>query len=355
MQAPKNGFFYVLDRLTGELLSATPYAHVNWASGIDMRTGRPIETAHARYSNRVTTIAPGPGGAHNFQPMSFNPETGLVYIPANEGTFAYVNDAEFEFIPRHLNFGIDLGTRVGLPLLSAAEYGRGVGEQSAAPSVLVAWDPVARQARWRVPSSTVQGGGTLTTAGNLVFHGAADGRFIAYSADQGAKLWEIDLGHGIVGTAASYALDGNQYVSILVGWGGIVALYGANPAGQYKAQGRLYTFMLDGSRDIPRIRGIDKPALTAIANEASPEQMARGANLFAQRCSSCHGIAAASGGMIADLRYASPATYEMFDAIVREGAYQPLGMPMFDWLGADDVRAIRSYVLAQRAALLSDE
>ncbi len=175
--------------------------------------------------------------------------------------------------------------------------------------------------------------------------------FAAYSADRGEKLWETQLGNGILAAPASYALDGRQYVSVLVGWGGAGGLYVASSTGQYKAGGRLFTFVLDGKAPLRPARGIDKPALTVIEHEAAPDRVARGAELFGQRCSMCHGIAAASGGTIADLRYAAPATYDMFDRIVRQGAYQGLGMPMFDFFSEEDVAAIKSFVLEQRAAL----
>jgi quinohemoprotein ethanol dehydrogenase len=355
MQAPKNGFFYVLDRLTGELLSAEPIAKITWASGVDLKTGRPIETKHARYKDALVTIEPGPGGAHNWQPMSYNPRTGLVYIPAVEGSFVFAKDTNFRFIPGAWNLGIDLAARAGQSSARAelppAEYGAGTGQAAGAPSSLLAWDPVAAKPRWRVLHDGATGGGTLTTAGNLVFQGRSDGRFVAYSADRGEKLWEAQLGNGILAAPSSYALDGKQYVSVLVGWGGAGGLYVANPTGQYKANGRLYTFVLDGRAELTPVRGVDKPPLTAIADQAAPEVVARGAELYGQRCSMCHGIGAASGGAIADLRYAAPATYDLFDRIVRQGAYQNLGMPMFDWLSEADVGAIKSYVLAQRAVL----
>lgn len=353
MQAPKNGFFYVLDRLTGELLSAEPYAHVTWASGVDMKTGRPVETAHARYDRAVTNISPGPGGAHNWQPMSFNPRTGLVYIPANESSFAYARDQRFEYLPRAWNLGVDLGTRASVPQRPAAEYEQGTGERVGAPGSLLAWDPSAAQARWRVDYESGPNGGTLTTAGNLVFHGTADGRFIAYSADRGEKLWEADLGVSVMAAPSTYEIDGTQYVSVLAGWGGAVAQFGTNPTGEYKAEGRLWTFALDGATDFEPVRGIERPPLTPIAYEASPETIATGADLYGRRCSMCHGGGASSGGTISDLRYASAETFEIFHEIVREGAYVGLGMPSFGALLDDaQVEAIRGYVLSRREALM---
>jgi quinohemoprotein ethanol dehydrogenase len=356
MQAPKNGFFYVLDRLTGELLAADPITRVTWASGVDVETGRPIETPHARYADALTTIAPGPGGAHNWQPMSFNPRTGLVYIPVSESAFAYARDPSFRFRPGTWNIGIDLAAAIGMgrtePVLPEPAYGGGTGESAGVPSSLLAWDPVAKRARWRVPHADAIGGGTLTTAGNLVFQGTDTGYLVAYRADTGAKLWEKNVGIGIMAAPSTYSIDGRQYVAVLAGMGGAAVLYGRNPTSHFKATGRVYAFALDARAEVPPVRGIERPLPEPIASDATPQQIARGAELFGNRCAMCHGVAAQSGGSIADLRYAAPATMDAFERIVRGGAYAGLGMPQFDWLGDDDVAALRAYVLARRAALL---
>ena len=355
MQAPKNGFFYVLDRLTGELLSAEPFAHVTWAKGVDLETGRPIETRHARFGERPTRISPGPGGAHNWQPMAFNPETGLVYLPVSEGSFMYARNPEFEFRARAWNLGISMPAAFGLPTgvepLPESAYEEGVGGPPAAPSSLVAWDPVAGEPRWRFVHDGTVGGGTLTTAGNLVFQGTDDGRFVAYSADRGEKLWEFRVGQGIMAAPSTYRLDGKQYVTVLSGIGGAGGLYASHPSTPYKATGRLWTFALDADAPFEPVRGIDRPAVTRIEHDSTPEQIARGAALYASRCSMCHGIGAVSGGAIADLRYATPQTYDMLDAILRDGAYLGLGMPQFAWFTAADVDAIRSFLLSRRDEL----
>src|SRR5690606_3069946 len=169
--------------------SAEPYTQVTWASGVDMRTGRPIETPHARYGTAMTTLTPGPNGGHNWQPMSYNPDTELVYIPVSENSFAYGRDPDFEFLPRAWNLGIDLaasfGMKPGTQSLPESEYAGGTGESTGVASSLLAWDPVAAAPRWRVPHEGETGGGTLTTAGNLVFQGTDAGRLAAYSADRG--------------------------------------------------------------------------------------------------------------------------------------------------------------------------
>jgi quinohemoprotein ethanol dehydrogenase len=355
MQAPKNGFFYVLDRITGELLSAQPYAKVTWAKGVDMKTGRPIETRQARYGYQAETQWPGPGGAHNWHPMSFNPGTGLVYIPALESSFKYVRERDFTRVPGFWNMGIDLSAAFtrgrDIPMLPESQYEAGTGTEVGAPSSLLAWDPVAAKPRWRVKYQNAAGGGTLTTAGNLVFQGLSDGRLLAYTADTGQKVWEVQLGNGIMAAPNTWMLDGKQYMSILVGWGGAAGLYTPSPTHQYKAPGRLFTFVLGGSTGLAPVRGIDKPPLSKIEFSASQAQLQRGATLFGRRCSVCHGIEAVSGGDIADLRYALPATYDMLDKIVLQGAYQQLGMPKFYFLNDGDLAAIKSYVLARRKEL----
>src|SRR5690606_3535965 len=237
MQAPKNGFFYVLDRLTGELLSAEPITRITWTSGIDMRTGRPIETPQARYADAMTEILPGPAGTHNWQPMAYSPITRLVYIPLVESSYVYLRDPAFSFRPGAWNLGVDLAARDGDPTIAEPlpddRYAEGTGELSGLPSSLPAWDVAAGRRAWQVPS--LVGGGVLATAGNLLFQGTADGRLVAYAADTGAQLWEAPLGISIMAAPTTYAIDGQQYVSVLAGWGGAGGLYVANPAGTYKA------------------------------------------------------------------------------------------------------------------------
>jgi len=355
MQASKNGFFYVLDRLSGKLLSARPYAKVTWAKGVDMKTGRPIFTRQARYTDHTVVQWPGPGGAHNWHPMSFNPDTGLIYIPALESSFVFGREAGFKQVPGFWNMGIDLHAAFGskeLPPLPLSDYEAGTGTGVGASSSLLAWDPVAAKPRWRVLHPGLSGGGTLSTAGNLVFQGLSDGRLVAYAADSGKQLWQVQLGNGIMAAPNTWSLDGKQYVSVLVGWGGAAGLYAANATGQFKAPGRLFTFELDGKGKLEPVRGIAHNPLTPIAFTATPDQVKWGETLFSRRCSMCHGVAAASGGAIADLRYALPGTYDAIDKIVRQGAYVPLGMPKFDFLTEADLAAIKSYLLTRRKQLI---
>jgi len=341
MQAPKNGFFYVLDRSTGELLSASPYVPISWAKEVDKKTGRPVEMPGVRYIDNAAFIKPGPLGGHNWQPMSFNPQTGLVYIPAQDTLFVYSPDRKFEYRPGTWNTGIDFSLfKDPVPLM---------------PGFLLAWDPVNQKERWRIPYTSFWNGGTLTTAGNLVFQGTADGRFVAYSADKGEKLWETSVRTGVIASPVTYELDGVQYVSIMAGWGGAFPLTGGDGKGSSPAAGRLLTFVLDGKQQLSDVIA-QKPTVSPIGVTASPETVEAGATLFAQWCAVCHGLGAAGGGATADLRYSHPSIFDKYRDIVLDGKYQGMGMPSLKrWLTAEQVDAIRAYVLTRRAALAGQQ
>lgn len=355
LQAPKNGFFYVLDRVTGELISADPYAEVTWASGIDLESGRPIETPQARYGTDISLLMPGPSGAHNWHPMSFNPATGLVYLPTLQGTaFPYALDPNFRHRAGNWNLGVVNGTMVGIPNRPAEQNAPGTGPATRSPGALVAWDPIARQPRWVVDYPFQVNGGTLTTAGNLVFQGGADGFLRAFTADSGQQLWEVDLGVGVMAPPVTFELDGEQYLSVLVGWGGSAGLIGPQNSGTYKGEGRLWTFKLGGDKNIVPVSGQPLPELTEIPFNNDATLLAEGENLFVGNCMLCHGAGAISGGSLSDLRYAAPATYDNIQNIVRMGAYSSLGMPnLGEWLTEEDVEKIKNWLLSRRAALLA--
>jgi PQQ-dependent dehydrogenase (methanol/ethanol family) len=338
MQAPKNGFFYVLDRGTGELISAEPYVPVTWATHVDLETGRPVEVPSARYVESPANVSPGPLGGHNWHPMSYNPQTGLVYIPAQENWFGYGQPPEFEFRAEVWNTGVQFGAAGPVP---AAPLGH-----------LLAWDPVAQEERWRVPYTDMWNGGTLTTAGTLVFQGTSDGRFVAYNAVSGEKLWEVSLGGGVIAAPMTYELDGIQYVSIMAGWGGSYGVTGGG-RGLPRTPGRLYTFTLSGSAALPGAPApADRPAPTPIPVDASPEVIAAGATTYNQFCSVCHGAQAVSGGVLPDLRYSTPETLADLEGIVLGGGRSDRGMPSFaQVLSGADVAAVRAYILSRRAEL----
>jgi quinohemoprotein ethanol dehydrogenase len=341
MQAPKNGFFYILDRKTGELISAEPYVTVTWAKGVDKKTGRPIENPGVRYPEQPALIQPGPLGGHNWQPMSYNPQTGLVYIPAQETVFLYLQDRRFQHRPGQWNVGVDFSIFTDPPT-------------ALPPGHLLAWDPVSQKERWRAQYISMWNGDTLTSGGNLVFQGTADGRFVAYSADRGEKLWEVKVGTGIIAAPMTYQVDGTQYVSVMAGWGGSFALTGGNATGMPPGPGRLLTFALKGKQRVPEAIAQAIPQMKPIALNASKETIAMGAGLFAQHCAVCHGLAAlGGGGVIPDLRLSQPEIFDRYQEIILGGALAESGMPSFkSWFKPEDVDAIRAYILSRRKEIV---
>lgn len=340
MQAPKNGFFYVLDRRTGELLSAEKYVHVTWAERVDMKTGRPVETGVGDYEKEPKLVWPSPYGGHNWQPMSFHPGTGLVYIPAQELPLVYASDPDFKMrgLPSWNN---------GLVFAGIPEDRAGVdGLLQITGGKLIAWDPAAGREVWRVNQEHPFNGGILTTAGNLVFQGTADGRFVAYSADQGKVLWETNVQTGVIAPPISYEIGGEQYITVAVGWGGALALVGGDVA---KAAGvrsisRILTFKLGGKTALPPLPPEQEiPELPELT--ASKETVDKGREIYHRNCAVCHGAAAVGGGVLPDLRRMDANRRLLFDRIVR-GGLPGRGMPGFaDVLSAEDVRAINAYVL----------
>ncbi len=331
MQAPKNGFFYVLDRATGELISAEKYAEVTWASHVDRATGRPVELPNARYDT-PNIIKPGPAGAHNWHPMSFNPQTGLVYIPVIEMAFRYEHDPAYRNQPGPV---WNLGTLGGLGPIQPGAWG-----------ALVAWDPVAQKPRWTVKHPTSRNSGTLTTAGNLVFQGTGEGRLVAYRADTGVTLWESAPASPLNAGPVTFLVDGVQHVAIMAGPRG-----GIRPDAGQTANGSLLVFKLGGSRSDTGSSAPVRPALPAIAVTATPAQVAAGAAVYGANCAQCHGPDAASQNAIPDLRLSAPAVYGQYADILLNGSRAARGMPSFAGRRtAADVDAIRGYVLTRRAA-----
>jgi quinohemoprotein ethanol dehydrogenase len=216
MQAPKNGFFYVLDRKTGELLAADKYMPVTWATHVDLATGRPVEAPGVRDTEEDQLIAPGPSGAHNWHPMSFSPDTGYVYIPAKVSSGIYRDDfiTKRRSVIWYVNFQVD--KLVGLPDEMSVEERLAVGP-AVASGVLIAWDPTRRQEVWRVERGFYSGSGVLSTRGQLVFQGDLSGHFNAYAADTGREIWSYPAQGGIMGSPISYELEGEQYVAVAQG------------------------------------------------------------------------------------------------------------------------------------------
>jgi mono/diheme cytochrome c family protein len=215
---------------------------------------------------------------------------------------------------------------------------------------LLAWDPVAQKPRWRVEHPTIWNGGTLTTAGNLVFQGTGDGRFVAYRADTGAVVRELNVGSPIIAAPITYEIDNTQYVAVMAGYGGAIRVVAPEPP---KVSGRLLVFALGGKATLapPPTTSLPRPAAIAVPPTTSDTLML-GAVTYARRCSMCHGAEAASGGLAPDLRYSQPATFDRFEQIVLGGALASRGMPAFQAsLTETELAAIKAYVLTQRAVL----
>jgi PQQ-dependent dehydrogenase (methanol/ethanol family) len=342
MQAPKNGYFWVIDRENGEFISAAPYVTVTWSKGVDAK-GRPIVDPALDYRESPKLVYPGPSGGHNWHPMSFHPGTGLVYIPAFDIPMLFQLDPRFTPQPGQLNTALDPSNYSSFDETEKPEI----------DAFLLAWDPVAQKEVWRVPYVTSYNGGTLATGGNLVFQGTADGRLVAYRADDGRALWEAEAGTGVMAAPITYRIDGVQYVTVAAGWGGSFPLAGgpaALLAGVWGG-GRVLTYALGATTEAPR--KATAPPLTGHAPKppATPppaELLARGNVLYHDRCLACHGPMAISGGSIRDLRDASAETLDQFEAIVLGGAREALGMPSFrEFLSREDVVALRAYVASR--------
>lgn len=340
MQAPKNGFFYVLDRTNGKLLSADNFVKVNWASHIDLQTGRPVMTGDANYLDGKKIVMPSFLGGHSWQPMSFNPKTGLVYLPAQETVAELEAQKQPLFFPSKsvVNLGVEVPDIPEDPKVLAQIKGMWTGR-------LMAWDPVAKKAAWVQEYPNAWNGGTLSTAGNLVFQGTADGRAVAYSADKGAKLWESPVNSGAMAGPVTYQVDGEQYVTFMVGWGGAFPLITGSLAPKIKPEARVVTFKLGGKGKLPAPNLVTAALPPLQALTASAEQLQAARVMFNGACGSCHGMNAVSGGVVPDLRYLSPQNHQLFQAIL-SGARLHKGMPAFNSaLKPEEMDLLHQYII----------
>jgi quinohemoprotein ethanol dehydrogenase len=347
MQAPKNGFFYVLDRATGELLSADPYAVTNWAKSVDLKTGRPVVESAARYSEtgKPFVAMPGPGGGHSWQSMSFNPATQLVYIPVTELGFPFFPEKSLKLHELAWNTGVDFnaGSLPQDPKIKAFI-------KSGLKGHLAAWDPVARKERWRVELGRPWNGGVVSTAGNLVFQGNGMGEFVAYRADSGEKLWAAETQAGVLAAPVTYSVDGEQYLAIEVGWGGAFGLAAGELARDSHVASnlpRVLVYKLGGRATLPALPAANPAVLDPPPDAASAASVVAGKALYHRYCSSCHGDSATGSGVLPDLRYStlikSP---EAFDMTVRQGTRADQGMVAFkEEVSPHDLEEIRAYVI----------
>lgn len=339
LQAPKNGFFYVLDRETGELLGAENFVHTSWASHVDLETGRPIEREEAHWSSKDAFVSPSPPGAHNWHPMSFHPDTGYVYIPVSESFYAYMPSDTFRFRPGLWNTGEDLARMAEtMEDLSDARY------LPCGLTRLVAWDPIRQEKAWEVRHETGVPGGTLATAGGLVFQGIGQGRFAAFDARTGDRLWSSEVGIDVMAPPISYRIDGEQYIAVLAGVGGSHGNHQSKF--EHDNAGRVLAYKLDGSAEMPAVNARPKRVVSRPRLDVPEQTIVRGREVYAETCFSCHGIDLNASGVYPDLRTASAETHDQWDAIVRGGIRTERGMPSFaDAVSAEDAKAIQAYVL----------
>ncbi|MDX1393800.1 MAG: PQQ-dependent dehydrogenase, methanol/ethanol family [Gemmatimonadota bacterium] len=351
MQAPKNGFFYVLDRETGEFLSGEPYATVNWAEALDVETGRPIENPEASDPTSYVIVTPTPLGGHNWQPMAYNRETGLVYIPMQEASMRRADDPEWVYEEPEIGESDRVGSA---PWNTGTLFGGQVGPDAGS---LVAWDPRTQSARWAVPLAGFWNGGTMTTATGLVFQGGGDGRFVAYDASTGEVLWEAATRVGIIAAPVTYAIDGTQYVTVAAGWGGARGRSGApyGEAAEYDQRGRIFTFALGGAAELPvpsRIREILVPDLDLPTDATT---LAEGQRLYGEYCGLCHGAGGGSRGAMPNLHRATGLTHRNFHRIVLEGLREEEGMPSYAGiLDEAEVTQIHAYVVSRARAAAAE-
>ncbi len=343
MQAPKNGFFYVIDRATGELLSAEKYVEATWASHVDLESGRPVETDNADHRTEVKVTRPAPFGGHSWHPMAFSSQTGLVYIPAMENQAEYSTATAFKYLPGG-HWNLAQGQTLMVPPMGEALI-RGVLKRLMTGHLL-AWDPSSQKEVWRVPHSSMWNGGVLVTAGGLVFQGSGDGHLYAYGARTGERLWQAPAGSGVVAPPITYELDGEQYVAVMAGWGGAAPLTFDMPGTAQGQPGRLLVFKLDATETLPP--PLPAPALNQPPPRQGTEEMVQaGESLYAEHCGRCHGGALMNSAVVPDLRQLSVEKHAVFRNIVLDGIFQGTGMAGFaDVLNADDADAIQAYVLS---------
>jgi quinohemoprotein ethanol dehydrogenase len=350
MQAPKNGFFYVIDRATGELLSGDPFAKVTWATSIDMKTGRPVENPGIRYHGKpgLFELWPGARGAHSWLPQSYSPRTGLVYIPVIEGgSFIGDENVDFTKLPKLGGLGVNM---VPDPVLPGGHK-----------SFLTAWDPVARKPAFKIELPGNWPGGTMATAGNLVFQGRIDGQLVAYDARDGKELWSFKTGAPVVAPPISYSVGHKQYVTVITGsgasGGGILSTGIAKYRTDYRLPRRVLTFALDGKDQLP---STELPPLKAPPDPEfvdNAEAQTRGATSFGMTgCLVCHGWNAVGGGAAPDLRGSVyPLSRESFTAVVKGGALVGNGMPQFAEISDEELEDIRQYLRARMQALTAEQ
>jgi quinohemoprotein ethanol dehydrogenase len=341
MHAPKDGYFYVLDRKTGKLISANNYVPVTWAKGIDPRTGRPIVNPEARYDTTPVLVTPGPGGGHNWFPMAYSPKTKLAYFPSYEQWVVYARDPDFKPKPFRSNSGWGGYTGEALKARLALQKEGDAREKA----WLTAWDPVKQKAAWQVRLPRHGNGGVLVT-GDLVVEGTTRQTLAIFRASDGKQLWEYPTQSAPVSGPITYMLDGVQYIAVNAGWGGGAAQIERGAGVELpRASARLLVFKLGGTAALPPLKpGEEAPEPPPL--RATEAQVRHGAQLFAQTCALCHGQRAVGG--VKDLRHMTRETHAAFKDIVLGGLRKDKGMASFaDVVSPDDADAIHAYLIAR--------
>lgn len=342
MQAPKDGFFYLIDRTNGQFISAKNHVPVSWTTGIDPVSGRPAINPQAHYGTEPVLVTPGPGGGHNWFPMAYSPDTGLVYFPQYEGWFVYALDPDFKPQPFRSNGG--WGGYSGAALKKRQELQKVADSREKA--ALIAWDPVKQQIRWKIPLPRHGNGGVLATAGNLVFEGTTRQTFAAFRATDGKQMWEMPVQSSPVAGPITYEIDGEQYVAVNAGFGGGAAqIERSIGRAENRASARLLVFKVGGTQQLPPLAPAppipDPPPL-----RATEETVQKGAALYARTCAQCHGPLAVGG--VKDLRQMSPEAHAQFNDIVLKGLRVQKGMASFaNLLSVGDVEAVHAYLIAR--------
>lgn len=369
MQAPKNGFFYVLDRSDCGLISATPIvpmaradanapplSPISWSTGEIDAQGRPVENAQARYQAGTALVSPSSYGAHNWHPMAYSPDTGLVYIPIQEILMDWTRDPAFVYRQGRWNTGT-----VHAPLPPAGP-GRDAVRNSLTGS-LIAWDPVARREVARVRLAGPWNGGVLTTAGGLVVQGTVDGRLVAYNArpENGTltKVWETNNQAATLAGPISYQVDGEQYIASMAGYGSVFFLAAgfAAPTQGNDLQSRVMVYKLGGTAqpDVPQLTRLTTPEPPVI--RANAATLAQGSAVYGQFCAVCHGVGVVSGGVLPDLRRSMVLRDQaLWGQIVHGGARNEQGMPGFGaWMSPAQAEQVRAYVASEARTLYQSE
>ncbi|BAV63658.1 PQQ-dependent dehydrogenase, methanol/ethanol family [Sphingobium cloacae] len=338
MHAPKNGFFYAIDRENGKLISAGEFAKQTWAKRIDPETGRPETNPDSLYPNGKTFLMyPFANGAHGVQAMSFSPKTGYSYIPVMEGG-RYVTDPanvkDWQYKP-----GMFVNTGLGA---ASAD----LPPPPPATSKLVAWDVANNKIAWSIPQPQVFNGGTLATGGNLVFQGTNDGNFNAFSATTGRKLWSFPAQNGILSAPISYSVDGKQYITVLTGFR---SSFPNSPNWDYAQQSRrVLTFTIGGTKVLPKVEMADMPIQDDPAFVVDPAKAKIGAGIYNTSCVICHGVGMMAGGAAPDLRKSGvPLDADTFRSVVHDGALMARGMGAFGQLTDAELEGLRHYIRLQ--------